>query len=215
MGKHLIGNIKGPKGDPGAPGANGADGIDGAQGPKGDPGATGLKGDKGNDGERGTKTYIGTGITGSNTSGAVFAESGVEDAKIGDTYINSSTGEMYECIVGGNQNTAQWKFIFKLELAKAENDTISLANIICSVSFDGKSVAIKYGKTYSAVPTVTVDTERAITIRTDGTDETSKVTNGSYDNATGVLTLNLEATLTKVKRVAVITTPVTVNVKVG
>lgn len=91
--KVLIGNFKGPKGDTGG---------------KGDKG---NKGDRGEPGQRGSRWTSGTGITGTSTTGVKFPNSGITDAQLSDYYINTSTGNLYECTVTGAADTAEWVYI--------------------------------------------------------------------------------------------------------
>lgn len=62
---------------------------------------------------RGTQIYTGNGITGNSGIPAVFEQSGIEEAYIGDLYINTDPlsndkGNMYECVASGNAETATW-----------------------------------------------------------------------------------------------------------
>lgn len=92
---------QGPKGDTGAAGAKGATGATGPQGPKGDTGATG---------QRGSNWYQGTAITGTSTTAAVFSNSGIAAAFVNDKYLNTSTGAVYNCTVGGAASVAKWAY---------------------------------------------------------------------------------------------------------
>lgn len=91
--KLLIGNFKGPKGE------------QGNEGKKGD------NGDKGEKGERGSRWTSGTAITGTSTIETIFADSGITDAKIDDYYINTTTGNLYQCTASGAADTAKWVYI--------------------------------------------------------------------------------------------------------
>ncbi len=120
-----VGSIKGAKGDTGAQGPQGEKGATGAQGPKGDTGAQGpqgekgatgatgpqgAKGDTGAAGTPGSKWYNGTGVTGTSTTGTVFSGSGVSSARVGDMYLNTSTGAVYECTTAGAATVAKWAY---------------------------------------------------------------------------------------------------------
>ena len=91
--KLLIGNFKGSKGE------------QGNEGKKGD------NGDKGEKGERGSRWTSGTAITGTSTIETIFADSGITDAKIDDYYINTTTGNLYQCTASGAADTAKWVYI--------------------------------------------------------------------------------------------------------
>lgn len=62
-------------------------------------------------GEPGSVWYYGTAITGTVTSGTVFPDSGIADAKAYDKYINTADGNIYNCAVGGAAAVAQWAYI--------------------------------------------------------------------------------------------------------
>ena len=91
--KVLIGNFKGPKGDTGG---------------KGDKG---NKGDRGEPGQRGSRWTSGTGVTGTSTVGTKFPSSGITDAQLYDYYVNTDTGNLYECKVAGTADVAEWAYI--------------------------------------------------------------------------------------------------------
>ena len=70
-------------------------------------------------GADGAMWYYGDDITGTNTSGTVFAGSGITAANAGDKYLNISTGDdkgnVYNCIVAGDAETAQWAYVGNIE----------------------------------------------------------------------------------------------------
>jgi len=72
----------------------------------------GEKGDVGNPGT-GNNWYTGTAITGTSTTPAAYA-TGIEAAQVGDMYLNNgelpNTGRAYVCTLGGNADTALWKY---------------------------------------------------------------------------------------------------------
>lgn len=59
------------------------------------------------DGDTG-KWYTGTATYDSSTE--KITGSGITDAKVGDMYLNTNTGDTYRCKLGGNANTATWDF---------------------------------------------------------------------------------------------------------
>ena len=107
---------QGPKGDTGEMGPQGPKGDKGEmgpQGPKGDTGNTGEqgpKGDTGETGQRGSQWFSGTGITGTNAEETIFEDSGVVSALIGDLYLNTDTGNVYQCTTSGDASTAKWAY---------------------------------------------------------------------------------------------------------
>lgn len=129
MAKVLIGNfrgpqgVQGPKGDTGAQGPTGATGATGAKGEKGD---TGAQGPSGAAGQRGSLWYTGTAVTGTSTTAAVFAGTGIANALVGDMYLNTSTSGTYRCTVAGAPATAKWTYTGSIKGQKG--DTPALTN---------------------------------------------------------------------------------------
>lgn len=78
--------------------------LKGAKGDKGD------NGEKGETGTRGSRWSQGTAITGTNTEGVVFSESGITDALINDNYLNTQTGYVYRCVSAGVASVAKWAY---------------------------------------------------------------------------------------------------------
>ncbi|HIT65805.1 MAG TPA: hypothetical protein IAB61_00960 [Candidatus Merdisoma merdipullorum] len=70
-------------------------------------------------GADGSMWYYGDDITGTSTSGVIFAGSGITAANVGDKYLNISTGDdrgnVYTCTVAGDAETAQWTYIGNIE----------------------------------------------------------------------------------------------------
>lgn len=65
----------------------------------------------------GNMWYVGSGVTGTSTTAAVFSGSGVANAGVGDLYLNTSStnaGNLYRCTVGGNASTARWAFVMSI-----------------------------------------------------------------------------------------------------
>jgi hypothetical protein len=101
MARVLIGNFKGPKGD------------------KGDTGE-GKTGPAGAAGQRGSRWSEGTAITGTSTTATVFSGTGIADALANDMYMNTSTGNVYRCTVGGAATVAKWVFAGNLKGTKGD-----------------------------------------------------------------------------------------------
>lgn len=150
MPKVLIGNFMGPRGPQGVQGEQGEQGPQGLQGvqgepgrtgpqgpkgetgatgpqgptgPKGDTGATGprgAQGETGSTGARGSKWFTGTGITGTSTAATVFPGSGVTGAVIDDYYLNTSTGNVYRCVLAGAASAAKWVHTGNIKGAKGD-----------------------------------------------------------------------------------------------
>jgi hypothetical protein len=73
-------------------------------------GGTGSTGAKGDTGQRGSQWYTGTAVTGTSTNGTVFTGSGIASALAGDMYLNTSTSNVYRCVVGGAATVASWAY---------------------------------------------------------------------------------------------------------
>ena len=102
------GNIRGatgPQGPQGKQGNTGATGATGPQGPQGKQGNTGATG------QRGSRWTEGTAITGTSTTAGIFRDTGIADALVNDMYLNTSTGNVYRCTVGGAASVAKWVFV--------------------------------------------------------------------------------------------------------
>lgn len=122
--KTLIGNIKGPKGDTGA------------KGDKGD------KGDVGDTGQRGSRWNSGTAITGTNTEGTLFSESGISDALVDDMYLNASTGNIYRCTVSGDSDTAMWVYTGNIKGERGDSVNIATTEQAGKVKPDGDTITV-------------------------------------------------------------------------
>lgn len=61
-------------------------------------------------GERGSFWYYGTAVTGTSTDGQSF-DTGINDALKNDYYLNTESGNIYNCTVGGTSLVAKWAYI--------------------------------------------------------------------------------------------------------
>lgn len=84
-------------------------------GSHGDKGDTGDTGKTGATGIRGSRWSEGTKITGTSTSGTIFSNSGITDALVNDFYLNTTTGNIYICILSGIATVAKWKYVGSLK----------------------------------------------------------------------------------------------------
>ena len=135
----------------------------GAKGETGDRGIKGDKGEKGDKGDRGSRITRGTAITGTSTNGTKFPNSGISDAKNHDYYINENTGNLYECIVPGNADTAEWAHAGSFKGPKGDTGpagsisnineqkpTYTEAAVLTNIS-SGETVKIAFGKLKKAL----------------------------------------------------------------
>lgn len=65
-------------------------------------------------GADGNLWYHGTTISGGAVLPTVYPLSGIAKANAGDSYLNSNEGMIYECVSGGDANTATWKYSLTL-----------------------------------------------------------------------------------------------------
>ena len=106
-----------------------------------------LEGLRGYQGVRGTKWYSGNKINGTLTTENVFSNSGIKDAMIDDHYVNTENGEVYICTLGGDSNTAKWKFIDRLLIT---DQSLTKQNIPADAKSVGNEIA-----TYDTVKELT------------------------------------------------------------
>ncbi|NOW05014.1 hypothetical protein [Clostridium beijerinckii] len=79
-------------------------------------GSQGIQGPQGAAGIRGSQWYSGTAITGTSTSATVFTGSGITSALVNGQYFNTSTGNVYVCMVSGNASAAKWVYSICLKV---------------------------------------------------------------------------------------------------
>lgn len=75
-----------------------------------------------------TYTYKGTKITGTKTTGKIFKDSNVKNAKKGETYLNSERGHVYKCTEGGAPKSAKWIYKKTVIVKKPSLGVKSLGN---------------------------------------------------------------------------------------
>ncbi len=133
------------------------------KGPQGEQGEAGPQGVTGETGQRGSRWTSGTAITGTSTVGTRFPQSGMTDVQLYDYYVNTSTGNVYECTVPGNADIAEWVHIGNMKGPAGPAGSISdindqkptyeeakkLENID-----SGETVKISFGKLKKAVSAV-------------------------------------------------------------
>lgn len=62
-------------------------------------------------GQRGSWINYGTAITGTDTAGKIFSDSGIAEALLNDMYLNTSTFGIYKCVTAGVVSKAKWAYI--------------------------------------------------------------------------------------------------------
>lgn len=68
----------------------------------------GQQGIQGERGIRGSLWYAGSKISGASQEPTIFPNSNIEFAEIEDQYLNTSSGNTYQCTFSGNSATAKW-----------------------------------------------------------------------------------------------------------
>ena len=71
-------------------------------------------------GNPGARWYVGTSVTGTAVSPAVFSGSGITAANVGDLYLNTSASGFYTCTTGGAADTAMWSYAGSLKGATGD-----------------------------------------------------------------------------------------------
>lgn len=138
----------------------------GPPGPQGLPGKKGETGETGNTGERGSKWMSGTAITGIDPNGIEFPNSDIENALVGDFFINTSTSDIYECVKSGNSSVAKWAYIGNIKGKKGDRGDVGPQGTVENIddqilTFEsaenlenvksGETVKITFGKLMKAV----------------------------------------------------------------
>lgn len=79
-------------------------------------------------GPRGTRWFVGNGLTGELDAGELTSP--IEtDAILGDLYINSETGEYYECVTGGQSDESRWSYRGSIIGAPGASPSISVGTV--------------------------------------------------------------------------------------
>ena len=108
----------------------------------------------------GSQWYYGTAITGENTSGTTFPSSGISNARVNDKYLNTATGNVYNCTTAGDASVATWAYIGNIKGPQGNIGPIGptgQVDFTTPIAFDvaqsranlasGDSIATLFGKT--------------------------------------------------------------------
>lgn len=108
----------------------------------------------------GSQWYYGTKITGTSTTGTVFSSSGISSARVNDKYLNTSTGNIYNCTTAGAASVAKWAYIGNIKGPQGNMGPIGptgQVDFTTPITFDvaqsranlesGDSIATLFGKT--------------------------------------------------------------------
>ena len=86
--------------------------------------------------------YKGTKITGTSTTAKVFKNSGVNKAKVNDTYFNTQMGHVYKCTTAGAPKEAKWQYI-RTDIADKPNLAVTSLGAPKRVTVGGNSHYMK------------------------------------------------------------------------
>ena len=67
--------------------------------------------------------YTGTAITGTSETAAIFSNSGITYAMVGDMYLNTSTSNTYRCTTAGAASVAEWVYVNNIKGAGGATGT--------------------------------------------------------------------------------------------
>lgn len=123
--------------------------IIGPQGETGPTGPKGATGEKGETGQRGSRWMSGKNITGTSATGMAFPSSGITDALVNDSYLNTDTGNTYRCTVAGNAATAKWEYTGNIKGVKGNTGATGPQGIQGPKGEKGDAFAI--AKTFASV----------------------------------------------------------------
>lgn len=95
-------------------------------------------------GDHGTVWNYGNALTGESTNPTVFQNSGIDYAVLGDAYVNITTWNVYECVTGGDANTATWRYLNNIKGKTGDNGISGIeymdsepANVIAGMTWIG------------------------------------------------------------------------------
>ncbi len=80
------------------------------KGATGSTGATGLTGATGAAGQRGGQWLTGTLLSGTSSTTGAYSHSSMPASLVGDIYLNTSYGYVYQCTTAGTGSTAKWTY---------------------------------------------------------------------------------------------------------
>lgn len=123
--------------------------IIGPQGETGPTGPKGATGEKGETGQRGSRWTSGKNITGTSTTGMAFPSSGITDALVNDSYLNTDSGNTYRCTAAGNEATAKWAYTGNIKGVKGNTGETGPQGIQGPKGEKGDAFAI--AKTFASV----------------------------------------------------------------
>ena len=138
-------------------------------------------------------TYKGTKITGTSTAKKKFSKSGVLNAKKGQTYLNTSTGHVYQCTDKGKPKNAKWKYIRTDIIKKPSLGVTNLATPIRQAAHKAKATwKIPKDLTSAQKGNRATDLTITWTIDVEGKNDKKKVIKTTNESATSS-TIDLDA----------------------
>ena len=131
----------------------------------------------------GSQWYSGTAMSGTSTTTGAYSYSACPQVKVGDKYLNTTYGYVYECTTAGSGTAAKWTY--KNSIKGPTGKGVSTAAVTYQAG--SSATTAPTGTWSSSVPTVAAGSylwTRTITTYTDGTTTTAysvarQGTNGS------------------------------------
>ena len=168
------------------------------------------QGDKGDQGDPGTGNnwYVGTGITGTSTAGAIFPTSGVTEALVGDMFLNTDTlddtylGNVYTCVLFGDANTAKWAYVCNIrgasgagtgDMLKSVYDPTSSGSVLDSDKLGGELPSYYQTATNNLTAVTTMADTNTIPIYVTASSTNNKITWANFKAAIKLYTDTLYA----------------------
>ena len=89
--------------------------------------------------DRPTQWHCGTAITGISTAPTAFANSGIQNALVGDLYLNTKTGNTYQCTAPGGPTVAQWAYTGSIRGPQGETSLVDTTLSVTGQAADAKA----------------------------------------------------------------------------
>ena len=145
--------------------------------PKGATGAKGATGNAGATGTRGSLWYSGTAITGTSTTGTIFSSSGIASALVNDKYLNTSTGNVYNCTTAGAASVAKWQYIGSIKGVKGDTGSAGAKGDTGAQGPTG--AAAGFGTPTASVDTLDAGENATVSVSSSGAN-TAKIFNFKF-----------------------------------
>lgn len=82
----------------------------------------------------GSQWYTGTAMSGNSTATGAYYYSACPNVKVGDLYLNTSYGYVYQCTTAGSGTNARWTYKCSIKGANGSNATVTVDSALSSSS---------------------------------------------------------------------------------